>query len=112
MQLGATLTASRTAVSLQLLQIDSASAAPMDGCTKGECWAGEGGIWGGAGPRRAPAEGDITDATGSVGQVKNSGGGGAVNKGRPPRPRADLGICASQIFTVFLLQRISQPSAG
>jgi len=114
-QLGATPAASRTAVSLQLLQIDSASAAPMDGCTKGECWGGEGGIWGGAGPRRAPAEDDIAYPTGGVGQVKNSGGGGAVNEGRPPRPHpADLGQPDLHgIYTFFVagISKFSQPRA-
>jgi len=85
-QLGATPAASRTTVSLQLLLVDAANATPMDGCTKGECWGGEGGNWGGAGPRRAPAEYHIADLTGGVGQVNGSGGGGAVNEGRPPCP--------------------------
>ena len=57
--------------------------------------------WEGESLRRASAENNVAEPTGGVGLVKNSGGGGAVNEGRPPRPGR---IFPGQIFTVVLFQ--------
>ena len=66
-------------VASDLLRKCSANERVHVGEERGKTWEGEA-------PSRAPAEDNIADPTGGVGQVKNSGGGGAVNEGRPPRP--------------------------